>query len=136
MLWGLSNLWKDGKEGGYSVHHGHCPVNDFGQPQRGEAVNPECPNFFEKAYPCLFPYGVGGPEADRPVEVDFQDHIKWALDYHDHCFAKHETFPFIAFGITQRRQALYSVRLQMRCSTFEADACLLSTITIEKLQRA
>jgi len=134
MLWGLSNLWKE--EGGYSVRHGRHPVNDFGRPQRGEAVDPERPNFFEKAYPCLFPYGVGGPEADRPVEVDFRDHIKWALDYHGRRFAKHETFPFVAFGIAQRRQALYSARLQMRRSTFDADARLLSTITIEKLQRA
>ena len=22
MMWGLANLWKEGREGGYSVHHG------------------------------------------------------------------------------------------------------------------
>lgn len=68
--------------------------------------------------------------------MDFRDHIKWSLDYHDRRFGKHETYPFIAFGIAQRRQALYSARLQMRRKTFESDARLLSTITLEKLEQA
>ena len=138
MVWGLSNLWKEGQEGGYLVRHSRRPANDFGQPRRGEQlpVDTECPNFFEKAYPCLFPHGLGGLEADRPIEVDFRDHVKWALNYHDRRFGKHETFPFVAFGIAQRRQALYSARLQMRRATFETDARLLSTITLEKLNKA
>ena len=69
MLWGLANLWTEGREGGYSVRHGRRPVSDFGQPRRSEveAENLEAdrPNFFEKAFPCLFPYGCGGIEADR-----------------------------------------------------------------------
>jgi hypothetical protein len=66
MMWGLANLWQQGEEGGYAVRHGHFPVNDFGHPRRGEEdpAGSDWPNFFEKAFPCLFPYGVGGPEAD------------------------------------------------------------------------
>lgn len=138
MMWGLANLWQQGEEGGYAVRHGRYPVNDFGNPRRGEEdpAGADRPNFFEKAFPCLFPYGVGGPEADRPVEVDFRNHVRWALKYHDRRFGKHETFPFVAFGIIQRRLALCSARVQMRRKTFEADARLLSTITLEKLERA
>jgi hypothetical protein len=143
MLWGLSNLWKEGEEGGYAVRHGRQLVSDFGRPRTGDnSSNSEViadgdrPNYFERAFPCLFPYGVGGLEADRQVEVDFRDHIKWALDYHDRRFGRHETFPFVAFGIVQRRQALYSARLQMRRKTFDTDARLLSTITLEKLEKA
>ncbi|KAJ3511695.1 hypothetical protein NLJ89_g3948 [Agrocybe chaxingu] len=29
MLWGLANLWEEGKEGGYAVRHGRKPVRDF-----------------------------------------------------------------------------------------------------------
>ena len=83
MAWGLSNLWKEGEEGGYAIRHGRKPVNDFGKPRAGEDADPDRPNYFERAYPCLYPYGVGGPEADRPTLVDFRDHIKWALNYHD-----------------------------------------------------
>ncbi|KIJ13524.1 hypothetical protein PAXINDRAFT_13640 [Paxillus involutus ATCC 200175] len=141
MAWGLSNLWKEGREGGYAVRHGRHPVNDFGQPHQneqseaGEAEQNQ-PNFFEKAYPCLFPYGEGGIEGQREVPVDFGDHVRWALRHHDHRFRKHKTFPFVTFGIQQRRQVLASARLQMQRKTFEKDAHLLSTITVEKLQRA
>ena len=69
MLWGLANLWTEGHEGGYSVRHGRRPVSDFGQPRwhevEAENLEADRPNFFEKAFPCLFPYGCGGIEADR-----------------------------------------------------------------------
>lgn len=64
MLWGLANLWKEGDEGGYAVRHSRQPVSDFGKPRQGEESGADRPNYFEKAFPCLYPYGVGGPEAD------------------------------------------------------------------------
>ncbi|KAJ6631969.1 hypothetical protein B0H10DRAFT_2159554 [Mycena sp. CBHHK59/15] len=123
MTWGLENLWRSGKEGAYAVRHGRHPVNDFGKPRADDPkpADPDRPNFFEKAFPCLFPYGKGGLEADRPVELKFGEHIKWALQ-------RHETFPFVAFGISQRRQ--------MRRKNFDKDARLMATITPEKLQQA
>lgn len=141
MAWGLSNLWKEGKEGGYAVRHGKRPVNDFGrarQNEQSEATEEESnqPNFFEKAFPCLFPYGEGGIEGEREVSMDFGDHVRWALRYHDQRFRKHETFPFVTFGIQQRRQVLSSARLQMKRRTFERDAQMLSSLTAEKLKRA
>ncbi|KAF8195697.1 hypothetical protein K438DRAFT_1968205 [Mycena galopus ATCC 62051] len=137
MAWGLMNLWKEDKEGGYAVRHGRIPVNDFGQSQNPEeALDPDRPNFFEKAFPCLFPYGRGGLEADRPVKLGFGDHIKWLLQYHDRRFRRHETFPFVVFGILQRRQALMSARIQMRRKNFEKDARILATITTAKLEQA
>jgi len=61
MMWGLANLWKEGREGGYFVWHGKQPVNDFGHPRAGDDP---CPakrlNFFARAFPGLFPYGEGG----------------------------------------------------------------------------
>ncbi|CAK5281219.1 unnamed protein product [Mycena citricolor] len=73
MQWGLANLWKRGEEGSYAVQHGSRPVSDFGRPQlkSGEPPDPDRANFFERAYPSLYPYGVGGLEADRPVDVKF-----------------------------------------------------------------
>jgi hypothetical protein len=58
------------------------------------------------------------------------------LRYHDRWFRRHDTFPFVSFGILQRRQALGSARLQMRHQTFDLDAKILSTITLEKLKNA
>lgn len=122
-----------------AVRHGSTPVNTFGRPRQGEGltdVDPERETFFEKAYPCLFPYGRGGIEADREVEVDFRMHIRWALQYHDHRFATHETFPFVAFSISQRRQVMMSSRLQMQRKNFDSDARILSCITAEKMEAA
>jgi hypothetical protein len=137
MAWGLMNMWKEDKEGGYAVRHGRRPVNDFGLSQDPEqALDPDRPNFFEKAFPCLFPYGKGGLEADQPVKVSFKDHIKWALQYHDRRFRRHETFPFVVFGILQRREALMSARIQMRRRNFETDARIMATITTAKLEQA
>ena len=137
MKWGLANLWKDGREGGYAVRHGRQPVSDF--PPR-EAGDVECridqPNFFEKAFPCLYPYGRGGLESRRPVALDFPEHIRWSLQYWDRRFRKHETFPFITFGISQRRQALSSARIQMKLHTFEREAHTVAAITAEKLNHA
>jgi len=136
MAWGLANLWKEGKEGRYGVRHGHQPVNDFGQPRAGEQADENHPNFFERAFPCLFSYGEGGIERDREVNIEFNDHVKWLLRYHDKQFRRHETFPFVSFGIIQCRQVLGSAHFQMLRKTFEKDAHILATIMAEKLRKA
>ena len=140
MMSGLANLWEEGQEGGYAVRHGRQPVRDFGRRLPGEVASTSLEedhhNFFEKAFPCLFPYGEGGLEGRQEVKVDFTEHIRWALRYHDRRFRRHETFPFVAFGIQQRRQSLASARVQMSRRTFERDALKLSTLTVAKLQQA
>ena len=81
MAWGLMNMWKRGQEGAYTVRHGQEPVSDF-PPRQEDCIGSDTvarPNFFEKAFPCLFPYGLGGIEAYRLVQIDFREHTKWAL---------------------------------------------------------
>jgi hypothetical protein len=107
MVWGLANLWNQGQEGGYRVCPGGHPVNDFGRPPAGSAAivdsgsesQRDVSNFFEKAFPGLFPYGRGGVEGDQVTPIPFREHVQWALQYFDHRFRRHETFPFVAFGI-------------------------------------
>ncbi|RDX42771.1 hypothetical protein OH76DRAFT_1362182 [Lentinus brumalis] len=145
MLWGLQNLWKTTGEGGYSVRHGHDPVSDFRNPASTPAGSSQAPqaeaapppsNYYEKAFPCLFPYGRGGLEGDQLVRVDFREHVQWALRYHDRRFRTHETFPFVVFGIQQRRQALGSAKVQIRRKAFEQEVRVLSSITTATLERA
>ncbi|TFK91365.1 hypothetical protein K466DRAFT_482950 [Polyporus arcularius HHB13444] len=145
MMWGLQNLWKTSGEGGYSVRHGQAPVSDFGRQRRadGSASDNDAPdtqgppaNYFERAFPCLFPYGLGGIEGDQPEPVDFREHVRWALQYHDRRFRRHETFPFVVFAIEQRREALGSARIQVRRKTFEQELQVLSSITLQSLKHA
>ncbi|KAI6103499.1 hypothetical protein F5141DRAFT_1130978, partial [Pisolithus sp. B1] len=110
LSWGLRNLWENGREGAYAVRHGNQPVSDFGRPRRSAG-------------------GGGGTAAETIVPADFADHVRWALRYRDRRFRTHETFPF-------RPQALGSARIQMQRHTFHRHAHVLSTITMEKMQRA
>ncbi|KAI9069200.1 hypothetical protein FKP32DRAFT_1608522 [Trametes sanguinea] len=131
MLYGLTNLWTSGREGGYAVRHGGEPASDFpargSQAESGAEGRPA--NFFERAFPCLFPYGMGGFEGEQLYRVDLPEHTRWALRYHDRRFRVHETFPF-------KRQALSSARIQMRQKAFTQQAAVLSTINSDSLQRA
>ncbi|GJF00155.1 helitron helicase-like domain-containing protein [Phanerochaete sordida] len=144
MRWGLQNLWSDDHEGGYAVRHGGRPARDFGPAASTRAgtitddlsTSADAENFFEKAFPCMFPYGRGGIEAVRRVNVDFRNHVRWALQYHDRRFRKHETFPFVSFGMLQRREGLQSAKIQMRRRDFDTVAAQLSTLTVDKLKRA
>ncbi len=129
MQWGLQNLYQDGEEGPYQVQHGNIPVSDFGRPRHGEEANPDRENFFEKAFPTLYCYGVGGIERDQETNINFVDHVRWSYMYHDRHFRLHETFMFVAFGIDQRRQALRSVKIQMSSRNFAREAHLMARVT-------
>ena len=140
MAWGTMNTWNDGEEGVYAIRHGQRPVRDFGQIRGSreeasrDAMNGS--NFFERAYPCLYPWGRGGVESIRETPVSFTEHVKWSLQYFDRRFRLHGTFPFLAFGISQRRQVLLAARLQMKRSDFERNVRLMSSITMADLQAA
>jgi hypothetical protein len=133
----LANL-SHRKDSAYVVHH--CePVCEFGDDVRRR--RPDCEyentrNPLAAAFPSLWPYGVGGIEEKRQVPLTFIEHVRWALSYHDWRFRTHHSFPFVAFGLEQKRQALWSARLQMRHKDFDADTNLLSSITVDNLKQA
>lgn len=138
MMWALANSSGE-KEGGYLNRHGRDPVNMFGRPREGEGgeLDQEVrKNPLAAAYPTLFPYGVGGIEADREDEVSFAEHARWALQYYDRRFRINHSFPFVVFGIIQRREIMRSARLQMRKERFVNHAHTLSTITGEDVRKA
>ncbi|KAF8545972.1 hypothetical protein OG21DRAFT_1479734 [Imleria badia] len=64
MVWGIRNLSNEDEDskGAYSVQHGHQPVQDF---VSNDLNDQNKDNLFEKAFPCLFPYGQGGLEGNR-----------------------------------------------------------------------
>ena len=137
MRYGVNNLWDNNQEGPYLIRHGTKPVRDFGRPRKGAGQDTHAVrNLFERSYPCLFPYGYGGLEAPQSDPVDFSSHVRWTLQYHDRRFRIHESYPFFTFGIIQQRQALTTARLQSRRTSFERDAKILSTITLDKLKDA
>ncbi|KAJ3538129.1 hypothetical protein NM688_g6564 [Phlebia brevispora] len=137
MQWGLANLAHTGGEPAYAVRHSRMPVSDF-PPRRSDSgeEHENVPNFFERAFPCLYPYGCGGIEAPRRVALSMPEQVRWSLQYHDRRFRVHESFPFVAFGIIQRRQALTAARIQMNRKDFERHGRLLGQILVKDLKEA
>lgn len=138
MLYALANLNREcsEKEGGYAVRPSRFPVVDFGQPTNIHTMRKPFRNPLMAAYPILWPYGVGGIETERPIKISFKEHVRWALQYYDRRFRVHHSFPFVAFGIEQKRAALYSAKLQMKRKDFEADTFSIASLTVQDLQDA
>lgn len=136
MMFALTNIEDTSKEGGYAVCHSHAPVSDFGMPRPGESHGPHHVNPLAAAFPLLFPYGIGGIEEERKKSVGFNEHVRWALQYHDRRFRTHHSFPFVVFGISQKREALRSARVQMKRRDFDCDALALASLTVADLKKA
>ncbi|KAG1727657.1 uncharacterized protein EDB91DRAFT_1086323 [Suillus paluster] len=94
------------KEGGYAICHGHHPVSDFGRNQVG-GEDSDRKNPLAATYPKLFPYG-----------------------YHDHQFRTYHSFPFVIFGMEQKRKALQSAQIQMHCKDFKHNGFIINSVTI------
>jgi hypothetical protein len=132
MVNAMNNMVGASEDDSYAVRHSHHPVPDFGRFQGSErSINPLAATF-----PRLFPFGVGGIESDRPKSVGFQEHVRWALQYHDRRFRVHHTFPFVAFSMLQKREALNSARIQMHRKDFEREALALCSLTVNDLKQA
>jgi hypothetical protein len=143
----LHNLAKGGQggvqEGGYAVRHGRNPVSEF--PNDRNANNPtqqsgdspkHPPNYSIYAYPYLYPYGMGGIEAEREVLVSMAEHVRHSLLLHDKRFSTHYSWMFTFFSILQKRQALLAARVQISRKDFNHTAELFSTITRKELSIA
>ncbi|KAG2087899.1 uncharacterized protein F5147DRAFT_748484 [Suillus discolor] len=123
------------KEGGYAIRHSHQPVSDFGRNQvGGEDLDRKNP--LATTYPKLFPYGVGGIEDTRGKFIGFDEHVRWALQYHNRRFRTHHSFPFVIFGMEQKCKALQSARIQMRRKDFERNGFIINSVTVSDLQQA
>ncbi|KAF9524532.1 hypothetical protein CPB83DRAFT_605549 [Crepidotus variabilis] len=71
----------------YAVKRGNIFVNEYGRKEAGTGRltqgTAEDANHLLGCFPTLFPYGEGGFETDRPVNVSYEGHARWALAYHD-----------------------------------------------------
>jgi hypothetical protein len=93
-------------------------------------------NYWEQAFPILFPYSRGGPEGARQNAVPLRQHIQWLLEYHDRRFRLHATFPFVGFFILQRRESLMAARIHIHRQNFLQDAASFRRITLADLAQA
>ena len=109
-------------QGTIYVPHGSMPVNEYNNP-----------NLWLGSYPWLFPYGRGGPEIDREVQVSLKAYIKHLLLLADRKFARDISLKFHAFNILQRRDVSLHTTLQVRRSGFHSTAARIDSLDNESL---
>lgn len=81
---------------------GNQPVSEFAN----------CGELLAKAFPVLFPYGVGAPGSLSHREpgstgptISLADHSKFLMEHSDSRFAGHKLFPFTLLNMLQRHAA-------------------------------
>ncbi|KAF6783348.1 hypothetical protein CSOJ01_15909, partial [Colletotrichum sojae] len=114
--------------------------------RRGEEfADSNDPDFFPKAFPCLFPWGRGGPKAlpqeagkGRSQGRDF--HLrKWTkllLQRHGGQFATHPTFSFLIFNILVRSENRRVSYVRMNKAVFPKIQEIVKNLTTEAIQEA
>ena len=117
----LANVSTVDKSLGWAVKRSGDFVNEYPrQDADGNRFASSCenPNHLLGSFPCLFPYGLGGFEVDRPISVSYESHARWALRYHDKHFCKDHHFMFQIFGVLQKRKICAAANLQISKRAF------------------
>ncbi|PBK71939.1 hypothetical protein ARMSODRAFT_973480 [Armillaria solidipes] len=120
------------KRGSHFVNEYGCKTDDGLRTDGG----PSNPNHLMGAFPVLFPYGIGGFETAQRINVPYEVHAHWALQYGDHRFRKDLHFVFQVFGVIQKRNICRSAVLQMLNQSFQRHQGLLSAVKPKDLIKA
>ncbi|KAK0209650.1 hypothetical protein IW262DRAFT_1302105 [Armillaria fumosa] len=94
------------------------------------------PNHLLSAFPVLIPYGIGGFETPRKVEVPYEVHAQWAMLYGDQRFRKDLHFIFQVFGVMQKRNICRSAVLQMHSAVYRQHQPLITSVKPKNLLEA
>lgn len=117
----LMNVSLHDKDTGWAVQRSGDFVNEYacknaaGENTIGTLENL---NHLLGSFPCLFLYGQGRFEVQRPHPVSYEAHARWCLRYEDRCFRHDLHFIFQAFGVLQKREMCGAASLQISKRTF------------------
>lgn len=140
MSHAFGNLTKEQQNEDYVIKRGSAFVNEYARKDTVTGLRndggPSNPNHLLGCFPTLFPFGKGGFETDRPVDVPYENHARWSMLYGDKRFRKDPQFPFQVFGICQKREVCRSAVVQMKRTDFVQQINLISTLTPNDLIKA
>ena len=139
MAHALSNCVDRNSPDDFCVRRGSAFVNEYARlDTEGQRTDggPGTPNHLLGCFPTLFPYGLGGFEVPRIVDVPYETHIRWAIRYADKRFRRDYHFPFQVFGVLQKRQICRSAVLQIKRPSFIAQQNLILRLTPAELVAA
>ena len=98
MAHALSNTASEENGNSFYVRRGSAFINEYARvdpisKQRYDG-GPSNANHLLGSFPTLFPYGLGGFEVGRPLNVPYELHARWALRYGDKRFRLNHQFVF------------------------------------------
>ena len=119
------------------LHTGQ-PVLGVGRSQKPLSMLSK-PEMIVSAFPCLFPYGLGGygnvRGKARKRDMSFASWAKHMLMYYDKRFQYDETFTFFVFNLMQIREAAKGAFITTRRKDFDYVAKSLGTLKVETLDK-
>lgn len=110
------------------------PENPYGLRIGTEFANSYEPETWAKAYPHLYPYGIGMPGYVRGVGL--KAYIRWAMTLVDPRFRIDKFFLFNIFSTQQKREVSMSARLAVERSDWDHIQHKLRDVTPEQLAAA
>jgi hypothetical protein len=114
-------------------------VNEYGRRDDNDDLfdgGPDNPNHMMGTFVMLWPYGVGGIETQRSVDVPYDVHVRALLQRDGKQFRLHHNFIFQAFGVLQKRQLCSSACLQVRKEHFIKNQQAFQALTPKDLMIA
>ena len=109
-------------QGAMFVPHGAVPATDYHNPL-----------LWIGAYPCLFPYGSGGPEIERKSSISLKRYIKHLLMHADPRFRLELSFKFHVFNVLQKREVSLRSSLMLTHTNFADASSKINNVTHETL---
>ncbi|KFZ23650.1 hypothetical protein V502_01866 [Pseudogymnoascus sp. VKM F-4520 (FW-2644)] len=100
------------------------------------ASNWENPAFFTAAFPTLFPTGVGGHLDQRTLKVSLIAFANWALNHHSRRFARHKTFMYLLYDVSQLRSSSLGNTLLIKRQNWRSTVDDIRSLTVNQLQDA
>ncbi|KAF7320708.1 ATP-dependent DNA helicase [Mycena chlorophos] len=134
----VDNLHPGQKKRDYAVRKGSGLINEYPRVKDGQRFvgEPGDANHILGAFPCLFPYGLGGFEVDRDINVTYEAHAKWALCYDDGRFRRDIYCIFLLFNVISRRRVARSASMQINRASFVANQTAFLRLTPADFRQA
>ncbi|KAF5321196.1 hypothetical protein D9619_001956 [Psilocybe cf. subviscida] len=123
----------------YTIRRGSAFINEYARvDSEGQRTDggPSNANHLLGSFPTLFPYGEGGFETKRNIDVPYETHVRWSMEYDDMRFRKDYQFPCMVFGVCQKREVCRSSVLQMKTNAYHEHSQIIAGIKQEDLIQA
>ncbi len=107
------------------IPHGPMPIVEY-----------DNPDLWTGAYPWNFPYGLGGPEGRRKVNLSLRLWIKHLIQLHTPTFRMDQMFYFHVFNVIQKREVSLQASICVRQPRFQDGVSNIANLKSKQLEKS